>query len=165
MNYQYQVNDEMISIRVEKAGAGYAVTIGEQEFTVSATRWRDGELSFTLDGARHRAWVAADGPRRWVALDGQTVMLTVPDTTKRARRGKGTASHDTLEAQMPGVVRRVLVSAGERVERGQALVVLEAMKMEIKVAAPHAGLIVRLAVREGETIQRGQLLVELQEQV
>jgi biotin carboxyl carrier protein len=43
------------------------------------------------------------------------------------------------------------------------LMVLEAMKMEIKVAAPHAGVVEKVAVREGETIQRGQLLADLLE--
>jgi biotin carboxyl carrier protein len=64
---------------------------------------------------------------------------------------------------MPGVVRRVLISTGEAVEKGQTMLVLEAMKMEIKIAAPHAGKVEQLAVREGETVQRGQLLVELAE--
>jgi biotin carboxyl carrier protein len=89
----------------------------------------------------------------------------MPQAEKKARRGRGAGhKHDTLEAQMPGVVRKVLVAVGETVERGQALVVLEAMKMEIQVAAPHAGVIEQIAVREGETVQRGQLLVDLREQ-
>ncbi len=164
MDFCYQYGEQLINVRVEKSGAGYVVTIGEQTFAVRAAQLREGELSFMLDSVRGTALVAADGPRRWVALDGQTVMLSVADPTKRARRGKGAAGHDTLEAQMPGVVRKVLVAEGERVERGQTLVLLEAMKMEIKVAAPHIGVVEKIAVREGETIQRGQLLVELQEQ-
>jgi biotin carboxyl carrier protein len=62
---------------------------------------------------------------------------------------------------MPGVVRRVLVGQGERVERGQVLIVLEAMKMEIRVSAPHAGVVETISVREGESVERGQGLALL----
>jgi len=64
---------------------------------------------------------------------------------------------------MPGVVRRVLAGAGDRVERGQVLLILEAMKMEIRVAAPHAGAVEKVLVHEGDTVGRGQALVDLME--
>jgi biotin carboxyl carrier protein len=66
-----------------------------------------------------------------------------------------------LEAAMPGLVRRVLVREGDSVERGQALVMLEAMKMEIRVSAPHAGKVVKVLVSPGETVDRGRRLIEL----
>ncbi|MGQ0601792.1 MAG: biotin/lipoyl-containing protein [Anaerolineales bacterium] len=164
MNLIYRVGDETMTLHIEKSGAGFAVTIGERTFTVDAASLREGELSFTLDGARHTAHVATDGARRWVAMNGQTVVLDVPQAEKKTRRGQAAGpKHDSLEAQMPGVVRKVLVAAGDRVEKGQPLLVMEAMKMEIKIAAPHAGTVERVAVREGETVQRGQLLVEIVE--
>jgi biotin carboxyl carrier protein len=76
---------------------------------------------------------------------------------RRAPAGAG----QPLEAQMPGVVRRVLIAAGEQVSRGQVLILLEAMKMEIHVAAPYAGLVERVAVVEGQPVDRGQMLVAL----
>jgi biotin carboxyl carrier protein len=62
---------------------------------------------------------------------------------------------------MPGVVRRVLVAAGDEVSRGQVLILLEAMKMEIRVTAPHAGRVERVSVVEGQPVDRGQTLVAL----
>lgn len=62
---------------------------------------------------------------------------------------------------MPGLVRSVLVREGDSVEKGQALVLLEAMKMEIRVAAPHAGKVIEVLVAAGETVDRGQRLIEL----
>lgn len=162
MEFEYHIGDEAIMLRVERAGAGYRVMAGDRALTVDALIRREGALTLLVHGKRYTAEVAADGPRRWVALDGHTYLLTVPQAERLARRGRGASrKHDSLEAQMPGVVRRVLVAVGEAVERGQALVVLEAMKMEIRVAAPHAGVVERVAVSEGETVQRGQILVEL----
>jgi biotin carboxyl carrier protein len=164
MQFEYQIGDETITLRVEKSGEGYSIVVGDRALSVDALIRREGALTLLVNGKPYTADVAADGPRRWVALDGHTYLLTVPQAEKRARRGRGAShKHDSLEAQMPGVVRKVLVAPGELVERGQALVVLEAMKMEIRVAAPYAGVVERVAISEGETVQRGQLLVEVVE--
>jgi biotin carboxyl carrier protein len=114
----------------------------------------------TTNGIRRTAFVAADGLRRWVAFDSQPVVLTVPQSAKTTRRER-VGGHESLEAQMPGMVRRVLVGVGERVARGQVLVLMEAMKMEIRVSAPHAGTVEKILVSEGQAVERGQALVEL----
>lgn len=164
MNYQYQLNEETLNLQLEKTGAGYTLTLNGQMLKVEAVSLRDGELRFTLNGQPHRAFVALDGAQRWVHLNGHTSNLSVPPTEKKPRRGQAAGPrHEALTAQMPGVVRRVLINGGDAVEKGQTLVVLEAMKMEIKVAAPHAGKVEQVAVSEGETVQRGQILVELVE--
>lgn len=162
MNITFQSGAETVSVRVSAAAGGLTVTVGDRAFVVTEAELRGGELRLTLNGERLIVPVAADGPRRWVALGGDVHLLTVPQAQPRARRaGPAGPAHDALEAQMPGVVRQVLVQAGDDVARGQALVVLEAMKMEIRVAAPHAGRVGQVAVRAGDTVQRGQLLVDL----
>lgn len=162
MDFQYQFGNETVTVRVEKAGAGFAVTLNGRVFNVAATL-KAGELALVIDGQRHTAYMASDGPRRWVAFDSQPFVLTVPQAQKKSRRGKA-GGHESLEAQMPGLVRKVLVSEGEAVEQGQVLLVLEAMKMEIRVSAPHAGQVEKILVREGETVGRGQALIELLDQ-
>ncbi len=62
---------------------------------------------------------------------------------------------------MPGIVRQVLVAEGQPVARGQALVLLEAMKMDIRVTAPEAGVVRRVAVTAGQAVERRQTLIEL----
>lgn len=164
MQYQYVLGEENLSVQIEKSGTGYTLIFNGQTFQVEAASLREGELRFTLNGQPVRAFVAAEGVQRWVYLNGRTSNFNVPQAEKRPRRGQAAGpQHDVLTAQMPGVVRRILINAGDTVEKGQTLVVLEAMKMEIKVAAPHAGKVEQVAVREGETVQRGQLLVELVE--
>ncbi|HWQ13388.1 MAG TPA: biotin carboxylase N-terminal domain-containing protein [Roseiflexaceae bacterium] len=71
--------------------------------------------------------------------------------------------HAGLEAPMPGTVVKVLASEGQEVAAHQPLVVLEAMKMEHIVAAPHRGVVRRLHVAPGTLVARGAPLVELDE--
>lgn len=68
-----------------------------------------------------------------------------------------------LTAPMNGSIVRVLVEAGQSVEAGAQLVVLEAMKMEHSIRAPHAGVIKALYCQEGEMVGEGSALVELEE--
>jgi 3-methylcrotonyl-CoA carboxylase alpha subunit len=71
--------------------------------------------------------------------------------------------HGGLTAPMNGSIVRVLVEAGQPVEAGTALVVLEAMKMEHSIRAPHAGTVKALYCGEGEMVSEGTVLVELEE--
>ncbi|MBK8047020.1 MAG: acetyl-CoA carboxylase biotin carboxyl carrier protein subunit [Anaerolineales bacterium] len=62
---------------------------------------------------------------------------------------------------MPGRVLDVLVAAGDRVKKGDTLVLLEAMKMELRITAPHDGSVTRALVQPGQVVERNQILVEL----
>ncbi|MBK8035170.1 MAG: acetyl-CoA carboxylase biotin carboxyl carrier protein subunit [Chloroflexi bacterium] len=62
---------------------------------------------------------------------------------------------------MPGQVRELLAAEGDAVERGQPILLLEAMKMEIRVTAPIAGTVKRLLVKAGDVVERGQRLAEI----
>jgi biotin carboxyl carrier protein len=63
---------------------------------------------------------------------------------------------------MPALVRAVQVAEGAAVQPGQTLLLLEAMKMEIRVASPREGIVARLLVRPGQTVAHGQVLAELE---
>ena len=62
---------------------------------------------------------------------------------------------------MPGQVISVAVKDGDLVTKGQTLVVLEAMKMELRVQAPYAGRVQHVLVKTGQVVERGQQLVEV----
>jgi pyruvate carboxylase subunit B len=59
---------------------------------------------------------------------------------------------------MPGKVVRVLVQAGEKVEAGQGLLVVEAMKMQNEIRSPKGGIVERLHVKEGQPVNAGEVL-------
>ena len=89
------------------------------------------------------------------------------DERARAIRALGTqggkaAVAGVLTAPMPGLVVRVLVAVGERVEAGAGLIVIEAMKMENELKAPAAGTVRRVLAGPGASVEKGAVLMELE---
>ena len=102
-------------------------------------------------------------------VDGWRFELEVEDARRVELRRRATRPRDVeassgpteIRAIIPGRVAAVRVSAGDAVEAGQALLVVEAMKMQNELPAPRPGIVERLAVGEGETIEPGDVLVVL----
>ncbi len=154
------------SLELTPTGKSYMLKIDGQELAAEILRAENGRMELQLrqaDGSARKvtAYVSSSGARRWVTLGGQTFVLA-----KSAGVGKTRASgHHTggeLVSPMPGQVRAVLVNPGDAVTKGQTLVIVEAMKMEIKVAAPFDGMVKKIPVKTGQTVEREQVLVELE---
>ena len=166
MEFRYHATGDEDGVRVvkiEQDGDRYRVTVDGRAYAVEAQRPQHGVIVLNMNGRRTRAWVAHDGLQRHVALTGaRTYILQRPDPrTKQRRRAPG-AADGGLEAAMPGQVLDVLVRVGDTVERGQTLLLLEAMKMELRMVAPFAGQVRAVRCAAGQVVERGQLLVELQ---
>lgn len=110
--------------------------------------------------ARHLAYVVEDDSSRWVFVDGHVLEVTLEDASRPARRPRG-AAHDHLAAPMPAAVVKILASPGQAVVRGTTLVVLEAMKMELPLKAPHDAVVAAVRCKEGDLVQPGIALIDL----
>ena len=149
-----------ISLETTSNGKDYQIVIGDKTISVEILRSENGRLDLLLDGQRVTAYVSSDGAKRWVTVGGQTFALT--KSTAGARRSQhGHHAQDELTAPMPGQVRAVNVTEGESVTKGQTLLVLEAMKMEMRVSAPRDGMVGKLFVQQGQTVEREQVLIEI----
>ena len=117
-----------------------------------------------IDGKHVTAYVSSENARRWVTVNGQTVVLTKSFGMRQGGRGHHHAAGALrVTAPMPGQVRAVNVSEGENVTKGQTLLVLEAMKMEIRVQAPQDGVVKKLFVKQGQTVEREQVLIDIED--
>jgi biotin carboxyl carrier protein len=162
MKYQVRVGDRVYDVEVD----GGQVTVGgvahQAELqSVPGTPLRvlrlDGSSSaLVAEPGRHGVWaLESRGERIEVeVLDERTAHI-------RSLVGAGTAppGPTTLKAPMPGLVVRVQVDPGEAVTAGQALVVLEAMKMENELKAAGPGVVAEVSVRAGQTVERGAVLI------
>ncbi|MFJ1707940.1 acetyl/propionyl/methylcrotonyl-CoA carboxylase subunit alpha [Kitasatospora sp. NPDC088346] len=118
-------------------------------------------LQLTVDGLQttfaHTTDDAPFQPVHWLGLDGDALAVHPYDPVAE-RTAAGAAQHGALTAPMPGTVTVVKASVGEQVKRGQALLVLEAMKMEHVIAAPYDGTVSELRATAGSTVAMDELL-------
>ncbi|MFJ1552055.1 acetyl-CoA carboxylase biotin carboxylase subunit [Streptomyces mirabilis] len=113
-----------------------------------------GRVSVTLDGVRHTFHRAGD----WLGREGDAWHVRDHDPVAASLTGAAHAGVDSLTAPMPGTVTVVKVAVGDEVTAGQSLLVVEAMKMEHVISAPHAGTVSELDVTPGTTVAMDQVL-------
>ena len=142
-------------------GKSYRATVGEKTVDVEILRAENEKLELLIDSKRVTAYVSSDNAKRWVTVDGQTFVLTKSSGARKSGQGHHHAAGG-LTAPMPGQVRAVNVSEGEAVTKGQTLMVLEAMKMEIRIQASIDGTVKKILVKQGQTVEREQVLIEIE---
>jgi pyruvate carboxylase subunit B len=123
--------------------------------------WLDGRphtLVVMWEGER---WVVELGGERWTVLVEDERTRELRTRTGRAARRPGAA---VIRAPMPGLVVRVQVERGQRLEAGAGVVVLEAMKMENEISAPGPGVVRKIHVAPGQAVEKGAALLEMGDQ-
>ncbi|HPP84220.1 MAG TPA: biotin/lipoyl-binding protein, partial [Rubrivivax sp.] len=135
------------------------LSIGEQHWPFEAQRRDDGRHDVRLGERRLVLSVYRDA-ERW-AVFGAAGSAHVTEVDALALAGEHVADAGSLTAPMPGKVVSLLVAAGERVRRGQPLVVIEAMKMEHTLHAPSDGAVEALLYAVGDPVAEGDELLRL----
>ena len=161
MRYRYQSRGANEEVVLERHGESFRATVGGMTYLVEVLSNEPGELSLLFDGRPVRLYWATAGDKKWISLDGCSYLLEKPAPAS-ARRGGEMDAEGKVRAPMPAQVLAVQVAEGVAVEKGQTLLLLEAMKMEIRLSAPRSGTVRRLLVETGQTVQRDQALLEIE---
>jgi len=155
-------NEEVIEVGVRLSPDGYTVNLPASMVHGRARLKEDGTLAAELDGARVTATVVHSGSRLTVFTVQGSRRLTLEEPL--AHQGEQDGEGGRLTAPMPGKIVAVLVEPGDRVERGTPLLILEAMKMEHTIAAPHAGMVAEVRYGVGELVSEGAVLLAFVEE-
>ena len=160
MKSSFEQNSQTFPVEIIPSGKVYRATIGEKTVDVEILQSGDGKLDLLIDGKRVTAYVSLDSTKRWVTVNDQTFVLTKSSGTRKSGGGHHAAGE--LVAPMPGQGRAVNIGEGDEVIKGQTLLLLEAMKMEIRVQAPRDGVVKKLSVKQGQTVERDQVLIAVE---
>lgn len=160
MRYRYDYKGTTHEVRLQRLPDGrIEATIAERTYIVHASHLKQGEWLIIHEGDHHRLHTSAEADARYVQYGGVHYQL-MRQQGRRRRSGVVQGAGD-MTAQMPSQIMEILVEEGEAVTAGQALIVLEAMKMEIRVSATADGIIKRVLVQPGQIVERGQTLIEM----
>jgi 3-methylcrotonyl-CoA carboxylase alpha subunit len=162
MRYRYEANGEEYEVVIERQAPGYRATVNGVAVDFDLLAVQPGLLSLSISGRPQTLHWASEANQKWISQGGCTYRLGKP--SPRRRRGPGGHPEEgSLRAPMPAQVRGVLISPGEEVETGQPLMLLEAMKMEIRLQAPRSARITRILANPGQTVEKDQVLIEMEE--
>jgi biotin carboxyl carrier protein len=155
------VGDETRSVEVVPVADGrFEVTIDGRTRIVDARATGRVSWSLVIDEVATEVSVVARGDAFAVQIGGRTDRFRLLDerAMRAHRKSAGDQGDREVRAAMPGKVVTVLVEVGTKVERGQGLLVIEAMKMENEVSAPRAGTVQEIRVKPGQAVEPGELL-------
>jgi acetyl-CoA/propionyl-CoA carboxylase biotin carboxyl carrier protein len=133
------------------ASSGAEVAVGKGEPVPARAEFREPGLILSYGGRTIRFAYAADGGTIWLGRGGDAWALT-EEAAAPARGGPAGGADGIVRSPMPGTVLAVHVAPGEQVSAGQAVAVVEAMKMEHTVTAPLAGTVTELSARAGQQV-------------
>jgi biotin carboxyl carrier protein len=136
-------------------------TIDGRHVEAEAAKISPGVYSILLDGRSLEVHVQALADGLLLHTGGREYRVDIvdPRSWRRSRGGKiDLAGRQQIRAPMAGKIVRVLIAEGQRVEAGQGLLVVEAMKMQNEIRSPKTGTVERLAAREGDTVNTGEVL-------
>ena len=147
-------------------GGKLVVESGGRHIEADFVRLPDGEVySLLIDGRSHVVRVSPSSEGLEVELRGATIPVEVKHPLEKMLQassgGRAAARGETVAAPMPGVVVALRVKAGDTVKAGQAVIVVEAMKMQNELAVAHDGVVSEILVSERAAVSAGQALVRV----
>jgi biotin carboxyl carrier protein len=148
---------ETIAFAVEAVGADGA----RAWLAITPSPPTDAPSSSSDAAPAWRARVALIDGVAWVFIDGDVFQIELSDARAGVARRRERSGQEALAAPMPATVTRILVEVGQAVSRGDTLLLLEAMKMEMPIKAPADGRVTAIRCRTGELVQPGAPLVDV----
>jgi len=162
MKFEVCIDSRACTVELIRDSDRWQISIDGRAVNADAVEIAPGIFSILLNGKSYEVRVTPS-PAGTLTLQTAHQEFVAEVIDPRAWRGR---RHGTLEAEgrqqilapMPGKIIRVLVQTGEKVEAGQGLLVVEAMKMQNEIRSPKSGTVERLLVKEGQPVNAGEIL-------
>jgi biotin carboxyl carrier protein len=162
VRFEVRIGNKSRIIELERNADHWRIALDGQTLDADAVEIAPNTFSILLRGQSHEIRVTPS-PNGTLTLQTSLEEFTAEVLDPRAWSGR---RHSALEAEgrqqvvapMPGKVVRLLVKAGDAVEAGQGLLVVEAMKMQNEIRSPKSGTVERLLAQEGQPVNAGEIL-------
>jgi biotin carboxyl carrier protein len=164
VQFEIDVGGRVRHVVVTRAGDGFTVTLDGRSRRVNAARIDAHTLSLLIGPVSHEVTIAPDRASGQLTVRvGTAAIVVAVNGRRRSERkedgGYASSGPQRVVAPMPGKIVRVLVKPGNPVRARQALVVIEAMKMEIELRAARDGTVAEVQATEGVSVDAGAVLV------
>ncbi len=165
MEYRLKIQGETIPVEINgNEGNTATATIEDREYDLKYSKISENELHLMVNGKSVNIYLSKNKNGKTIMLNGRTYQVQDMDNLpKGAKKKKGIDGPTKVTPPMPAVVIAVGINEGDRVEKGQGVVVVSAMKMETTLVAPYDGIVTKLNAKEGDKVMPGDILVDIDE--
>ncbi len=156
-----QGEGQSFSVRIHKHGDDYVINRTEHPLRIQVKRFESPLLTLQYEGRQETMMVLNDNTGYLVIRGEERYLFSHVDplfVESDSSEQKG-----ELRSPIPGLVRRVLVAEGDYVKGGQTLLILEAMKMEHRLLAPHEGVVGHIHYQEGKVVEENVIMITFKE--
>lgn len=164
MLFYLQFRGKEHKVRVEATNSGLALSIDGEDQTTVDLFFYGNDCSIINNNKVFQANIVGLKHDYTVWRPEGTLNMSVESEYRRIvglLRGQASEDENNVHAKMPGKIAKIMVKQGQQVEKGDPIIVMEAMKMENEIRALISGEIKKISVSEGQAVETGALLIEI----
>jgi 3-methylcrotonyl-CoA carboxylase alpha subunit len=161
MFINYEHNTHVYNVTVERRDNLFFITYDNNEYTVTATEVKPGQLSVQLGDRIIKSVISQGDDSKFVFIDGSIFKVKRIELTGRKKTEK---KEGDLNSPISGTVVHAKVKVGSQVKKDDVILVIEAMKMEYLIRAPYDGKVKKVHFKEKDQIEIGQLTAEIEKE-
>jgi biotin carboxyl carrier protein len=162
MEYRFNYLNKTHAIDLTKEKDGFRVSLGEDEYRVSDLDIKDNMMTFTARGELFRIYFARDKDNHYMSINGEIFTIESAQASKPGAKGISAQEENSVASPMPGLLVKLPVAVGDKVEAGVTLAIVEAMKMQNELRAQSDGVVKKINFKEGDQVDAFVPIVELE---
>jgi acetyl/propionyl-CoA carboxylase alpha subunit len=163
MDFSFWLNNKEYRLHVEeKVGNEIAVSLGKKQYHVCIEFISGDEILLNIDGRIHNVIVNTNTLFYSVYVNGRFFKIEKKSVSKILGRKGAKPKKRDIKTSMPGRIVKVFMKEGDKVKEGQAVLVLEAMKMQNEIKSPQGGILTKINPTAGDSVEAGALLFSVE---
>ena len=163
MNFSFWLDDKEFKLNFEeKVKNDILVYLGKRKYHVSAEFLSSDEILLIIDGKIYNIIINSNSLSYSVYVNGRFFKIEKKSVSQILVKKGIKAKKRNIMTSMPGRIVKVFFKEGEEVKEGQAVLVLEAMKMQNEIKSPQSGIITKIDLAPGDSVEVGSLLFSVE---
>lgn len=164
MELELNIENKPHKLQLEFKDGLYKISLDDDEYTVDSTVISENCLSLLVNGKAFTVYFAEANGKKYFSIGGEQFCIEEAEAEASRASDAGSTAVDeapVAASPMPGKVVKILVSLGDKVEQGQGLVIVEAMKMENEIKSPVKGIVEKVNFKPGDLVDAAQPILEM----
>jgi biotin carboxyl carrier protein len=163
MNISFWIDQEEFRLNLEEKGNNIIhISVGQRKYVVFVEFLSAEELLLNINGKVHNVIISPSSASYSVFVNGRSFRVDKNSALRILREGRGRQRRREVKTTMPGRIVKIMAEEGQQVETGQAVLVLEAMKMQNEIKSPQSGKIIALNVAAGNYVEADAALFSVE---